>query len=583
MLDPRIYRAAFIPVLFVLVLVGFSLRDQPRGMTTALAPAAFDEAAALAELERLAQAAPTRRPGSPGDQLVAARVEQALRASGFRVTVRRARRETVDGPRDVATVIGERTGFSSRRIMLVAQRDAAGAGARAQLSATAALLELARVLGGRTLDRTLTLVSTSGGPEAVEALARDPGGPVDAVIVLGDLAGERLVRPVVVPWSDDARAAPVQLRRTVEAAVRREGGGEPGGASPALQFVRLAFPLTLSDQGAFNGRGIPAVLLSAGGERPPAADAPVSRARLGAFGRAVLRSVSALDRGPDVAAPEPYVLIERKLLPAWPVRLLGIALILPALLAAVDGFARVRRRGEPVARWCGWLAACALPFALGALLAIGLRAVGLLDAGPPGAGAAAALPVDGAAVAALAAVLVAIALAWVGLRPLVARWLGGDGDVAAPGAAAAVALALCALAVAIWVANPYAALLVIPALHLWLLMVAPEARLHPLARLGVYALGLLPPLLVAVAYARAFALDPLELAVLGLRLVASGAIGPLAALGWALLLGCAAAALAVIVRTLRGGPESERPITVRGPRTYAGPGSLGGTQSALRR
>ena len=30
-------------------------------------------------------------------------------------------------------------------------------------------------------------------------------------------------------------------------------------------------------------------------------------------------------------------------------------------------------------------------------------------------------------------------------------------------------------------------------------------------------------------------------------------------------------------------PEADAPITVRGPATYAGPGSLGGTRSALRR
>ena len=29
--------------------------------------------------------------------------------------------------------------------------------------------------------------------------------------------------------------------------------------------------------------------------------------------------------------------------------------------------------------------------------------------------------------------------------------------------------------------------------------------------------------------------------------------------------------------------EADEPVTVRGPVTYAGPGSLGGTESALRR
>jgi len=41
-----------------------------------------------------------------------------------------------------------------------------------------------------------------------------------------------------------------------------------------------------------------------------------------------------------------------------------------------------------------------------------------------------------------------------------------------------------------------------------------------------------------------------------------------------------AAVLVVLARQPR--PE-EMPVTVRGPITYAGPGSLGGTKSALRR
>jgi hypothetical protein len=582
-LDPRIYRAAFLPILFVLVLVGFSLRDQPRGAGTALAPDAFDQAAAFAQLERLAEAAPDRRPGSPGDRLVAQRVEQTLTANGFRAAVRRATGETIDGERELTTVVGERTGFSSRRVLVVAQRDAVGVGAEAQLSGTAALLELSRVLGGRTLDRTLVLASTSGGRSAIEALAENPGGPVDAVIVLGDLAGTDLVRPYVVPWADDARIAPLQLRRTVEAAVQRETGARAGGIAPALQFTRLAFPLTLSDQGPFNTRGIPAVLLSAGGERPPAADQEVSEERLGGFGRAALRSMTALDRGADVPGASPYILIERKLLPQWPVRLLGLALILPVLIAAIDGFARVRRRQQRVGRWFGWIAACALPFVLAVLLCRALAATGLLDVVPPGPVPAEAIPRDGTALAALGSVLVMLALGWLGLRPLVLRYLVGRGDAGSPGAAAAVMLVLVAIALVVWVLNPYTALLLVPALHLWLLMVAPEVRLHPLARIALFALGFLPALLVAYAYARQFALDPLELAWMGLLLVAGGGVGLPAALGWAIVLGCAAGVLAIIVRTAGGGPDSEAAITVRGPSTYAGPGSLGGTRSALRK
>lgn len=586
MLDPRIYRAAFLPILFVLVLVGFSLRDQPRGVTTTLAPDAFDGPAAFAQLDRLATAAPRREPGSAGDAAVARTVEQDLKGSGFDVSTRRFEAQTSAGKRTVETVIGERTGFSSQRILVVAQRDAVGTGARAQLSGTAALLELARVLGARTLTRTLVLASVSGGPAAAKELAENTGGVVDAVIVLGDLAGTKTVRPLVVPWANGQAVAPLELRRTVETAVLAETGIRAGRTRPAYQFTRLAFPLTLGLQGPFDGAGIPAVLLSAGGERPPAASQEVSAERLTAFGRAALRSVSALDAARGMPAPEAYILVERKLLPEWPVRLLAIALMLPVLLAAVDGFARVRRRKEPVGRWLRWVATCALPFVLAVLLARALKLTGLLDAAPALGGTAFpadAVPRDGTALAALASVLVLIVLGWFVLRPLSARLLGGGGDPASPGAAAAVLLVLCAIALVVWIFNPYSALLLVPALHLWLLAIAPEVRLHPFAALGLFAVGLLPPLLVAVAYARQFGLDLLELAWMGLLLVGGGSVGLVAALGWAIVLGCAGAVLVIVLRSAGGGPAAGPHVTVRGPKTYAGPGSLGGTESALRR
>jgi hypothetical protein len=582
-LDPRIYRAAFLPILFALVLVAFSVRDQPRALTTTLAPDAFDGAAAWRQLQALDAAAPLRPPGSPGDRLLAMRVAAGLRANGFRVRTRRAEGRTAVGTRTLETVIGERTGFSSRRIVVIAHRDALGRGAPAQLSATATLLGLAQVLGGRTLGRTLVLVSTSGGSAGAAAaaqLAADPGGPVDAVLALGDLAAARAARPFVVPWSSTTALAPLELRRTVERAVTTETTLRPGGDSPFVQFARLAFPLALGEQAPFVAQGIPAVLLSAAGERPASAGAAVSPARLTGFGRATLRSVSALDGGADVPGAATYFVVARKLLPAWPVRLLAAALLLPVLLASVDALARVRRRREQVGMWLRWVGAAIVPFALAALFAVALRLTGLLTAAPGAAVPAGAVPVDGAA---LASVLVVLALGWLALRPLLLRVLGVRGRVAGPGAATATMLVLCGAAVALWAVNPFACLLLVPALHLWLLAAAPEVPAPRIAALAMFAAGLLPPLLVAIVYAQAFGLDPLQLAWGGLLLVAGGGVGIGVALLWCVVLGCAAGVLAILLRAQPGGPEAALPITVRGPATYAGPGSLGGTESALRR
>ncbi|MBA3748381.1 MAG: hypothetical protein H0W96_12950, partial [Solirubrobacterales bacterium] len=41
MSDPRLYRAALVPVLFALVLLAFSLENRPRALRANLAPDAF--------------------------------------------------------------------------------------------------------------------------------------------------------------------------------------------------------------------------------------------------------------------------------------------------------------------------------------------------------------------------------------------------------------------------------------------------------------------------------------------------------------------------------------------------------------
>src|SRR3954447_20390995 len=229
MLNLRLYRAAWLPVLFCLAVVAFSLHARPRGIATTLAPDAFDGPNAARLLEGLATAFPDRRPGSAGDDGLAERVRVGfVHAFGAdRVRERRVRERTIDGRRELRTVIAERPGRSLHRIVILAHRDAAAGTSKADLSATAALLELAEVFGGRVTRRTLTLVSTSGGSGGAAGAAdyaAHTGGPVDAVLVLGDLAGTASHPPWIVPWSNARGSAPMRLQRTVELAVREEVG-----------------------------------------------------------------------------------------------------------------------------------------------------------------------------------------------------------------------------------------------------------------------------------------------------------------------------------------------------------------------
>ena len=594
MLNPRIYRAAFLPVLVAVVVLAFSFRNQPGPLGTTLAPQAFNGASAFAVLAGLSGHAglaaqyPDRRPGSYGDDQVASFVAGKLGVKhgyGFNVSTDWFKAHTVDGTRRLETVIAEEPGASSSRIVVVAHRDALGKSATADLSATATLIELGRVLAGRTLDRTVDLVSISGstGLAGATHLASILGGPIDAVIVLGDVAGTRTTEPVVVPWSEGANLAPLLLRNTAAAALRNETGLAPGGADLAAQFARLAFPMTLSEQGPFDAGGIPAVLLSRAGERGPGASAPVGAAQLSSFGQAALQTISALESGPDIPPPSAYLVFKQMTVPSWPVRLLVLALILPVLCAAIDGFARARRRGHAVAKWAGWVLASALPFALVSLFLLGLGAAGLIRVLPPGPVGAGGVPVHLREAGEIGAAVVLLVLTMFPVRALIVRRIGVDGDPSEAGGTAAVLLILCAIALALWVANPFAAALILPALHLWMWIVAPEVRLRTPLAFGLLLVGLAPFALIILYYANQFDLGPVGVIWTFVLLIAGGGLGIPALLEWSIFAGCAVSVAVIAARAARVGAPEPAPVTVRGPVTYAGPGSLGGTKSALRR
>ena len=125
------------------------------------------------------------------------------------------------------------------------------------------------------------------------------------------------------------------------------------------------------------------------------------------------------------------------------------------------------------------------------------------------------------------------------------------------------------------------------ALHLWLLLVSPRTRPPRLAALALVALALVPLALLIAFYARELGVGPGAIAWDAVLLLAGGHIGVAAAVLWSLGFGCvvAAALLATAPEAELGddGIDGGAPLRISGPLSYAGPGSLGGTESALRR
>lgn len=591
-IEPRLYRLAFVPAVLLLVVAMFSLASRPRPLPQGLAAdVLFDGRLAEVGASGIATRHPGRAPGSAGDRAVAAQVARTFSAQGFRVE--RVRFDHAG--RQLENVLARRAGRSRRQIAIVAARDSLRRpDATGSAADTAALLELGRVFRGRPSRKTLVLASVDGstlGEVGTRRLLRDLGPPslMDGVIVISNLGARRREGPLVQAWSNGHGRAGIGLQRTAAESIRQELEVSIGASGVLGQLVRLSFPLGIGSQGPLLEGGYDAVRISGSGELPLSGSSPpeeIDRDRLGGLGRATLRTFTALDaagRPPD-RGPRAYLTAGSRVLPGWVLWLLSAALLLPALLASVDAFARARRRKlallpglHRVAVWC------APPLAALAVAEL-LALAGATPTPPPAPPAPLWVPFNGAAAGVLAGVLAAMPIAWLVARSVAPRHGGEEGEGPEPAAGVVVALALSATALVAWVVNPYAGLIWAAPLNLWVLAVLAGPPLTRRARFVLIALGALPPLLAAAYYLFALSLDPLAGAWYLLLLIVGDHVSLLSSLLACVLLGSLGAALALT--RAHAAPEADPAppaAPLFGPGSYAGPGSLGGTESALRR
>lgn len=597
MIEPRIYRAAFVPALLAVVLAMFSFESRPKALQQGLAADVLFDGAQAGELAaRIASDNPDRRAGTRGDRATARLVADAFAARGFsggRGSRPHLQRFTHAG-HDLVNVVGLRAGRSRRQIVILAARDAGSVpDAPGSAADTAALMQLARVYQGRPSQKTLVLASVDGstlGEVGATQLVGDLAAPelVDAVIVISDLGAHTSRGPLLQAWSNDARRAGIGLQRTVANSIREEVGASAGGSGPFGQLARLSFPIGIGAQGVLLEKGYDAVRISGSGELPPDGNGPVDaidQDRLGMLGRATLRTLTAVDEGPHAEhGPESYIQAVSQVLPGWVISLLAGTLLLPVLVASVDAFARARRRQVDVLHWVRWVAAWVAPFLAALALTQFLALVDATPAPPPAPVPPGLLPLDGPALGVMAGVLAAM-----GLALFLARWLAvrPDPELREPlelGAGVALALAIAAGSLLLWLVNPFAGLLAVPAAHLWMLTVltrpAPARRLRGV----LIAVGVAPAALVAIYYLFALSLDPLHGAWYLLMLVTGHSVGIVVSLIGCLMLAalCGTAEIAARLPD-EDEPQGPQGPAVYGPGSYAGPGSLGGTQSALRR
>jgi hypothetical protein len=566
----------------------FSLEDRPQPLVSVLAPDAFDSEGASTTVRDLVRRFPDRRPGSAGNSQVAELVAGRFENLNLETDVDRFVAEAEGEDVTMSNVKGVLSGASDRQLLVLAHRDAARPPGASSAAGTATLLELASALAGVRHQRTIVFVSTDGGQADSAGTRRFVESyrdldKVDAALVIDDVASDRARRPYLLPWSSDSRRSSLQLLRSASAALEREVSAAPGSESWFGQFMRQAWPLTLREQGPLLAQGVDALTLTSRGELPrhPAGDTldRVSQLRLQRFGKAALGTVLAVDSSGGLErSPPSYVVAGRKLIPGWALSLLAFALLAPPLVAAVDGFARARRRGRPVGRWGRRILSASVPFALMVAVAYLFELLGWLPDTASEALADPSRPSLAEAAPPLVALTLLLALGWIVLRPFAQGRSRDRGDVG-PEAGIALALLLSVELLLLWFINPFAALLLVPAAHFALLPALAETPRRSLLA-GAMILGaLLLPALVILYYGARLDLG-VDVDRYALLLVTSGESL------WGALVGSliAGSLVSTVLIALAGRPEAPpAQITVRGPRTYAGPGSLGGTESALRR
>jgi hypothetical protein len=497
----RLYRGTWLLVALPLLLLAFSV-SQPQALDLPPRGAAFDGDSAAAIAQDLATRYPNRVPGTPGALGAQTWFTNQLKPYGF--TVRRdtftatVRGHTVT----LANLVAEKEGLSPREIVVMAHRDDSGIGRGLDdnASGTGALIELARSYAPNlsaqltSYPYSIAFVSTDGGEEGALGAAHfaaeeSTRANVIAVINLDSIGGKGA--PRLELSGDTSRSPAPGLLETVRAALASEPSAGASRPSALNQLISLAFPFSAYEQASFVSAGIPAVTITTSRMRPSDASRAhrLYRAPLTEVGLATQTVVGAMEEGVAIAqGPSSYLFLAQRVINGWAIEFVLLALLLPFIAAAVDLFARCRRRRIPIAPAFKSYRSRLIFWLLGGLAFLFFSSAGFLGdtGGRPLPLGDVHWPVGALLVLALLGVA-----AWLVVRDRLAprRPIEAEEELAGH-TAALLALAVVGLLVA--ATNPYALIFLLPSLHVWLWL--PQVQMRPRwARFLVFALGLAGP------------------------------------------------------------------------------------------
>jgi hypothetical protein len=513
--NARLYRGTWLLVGLPLLLLAFSVARPPALESSTNLPPAFDSFQAAAIAQDLASSYPDREPGTQGAAGAAAWFRAQLTPYAFAVHEDRFV-EKIHGRRTtLVNLVAERSGLSPQdEIVVMAHRDDSGTGNGLDdnASGTAALIELARSYAPATtaqptsLPVSLVFLSTDGADGARGAAhfaaLQEGRQHIIGVVNLDSIGGRG--KPRLVLGGNTARSPAPGLVETLRAALAQEGASDPSRPSGLQQLVALGFPFDPYEQAPFVSRGIPAVTVTTAGARPPAAQhaRQLELGHLRTIGRATQDAVDAMEQGVSLAqGPTSYVYLGQRLIRGWAIEIVLVAMLLPFLAAAVDLFARCRRRRIRIAPalrsyrsrlwFWAWVGGLFLVFAaLGFWGRTDGRAPSLADVSWPGSG--------------LIALVLLSGVGWVVARSrlLPRRPIRAEEQLAGH-SGALLALGVVGLLVA--ATNPFALIFVLPSLHAWLWLPQVQTR-HAVLRASVYLAGLLGPGYLVWSFATHYAL-----------------------------------------------------------------------------
>ena len=516
-INGRLYRGTWLLVGLPLLVLAFSVA-RPTALQPPNLPPAFDRADAGALAASFALGYPNRVPGTPAADAAARWFAGQLTPYGYAV---QRQPFTADIPGrgrvHLFNLVVEKRGLSHKTIVVLAHRDDAGVGpgANDNASGTAALIELARAYapaGGAatlTLPYSLLFLSTDGGVNgglgAAQFAAYSPQRQdVIAVLNLDAIAGT--ARPRLVFTGDTARTPASGLVETVRAQLAAETGFDPMRASALRQLIDLGFPFSPYEQAPFVARGIPAVTITTSPDRPSSGIGDgaggLDEARLGQIGRATQNVVDALEQGIALSpGSSSYVYLGSRIVRGWAIEIVLVAALLPFLVAAVDLFARCRRRQIPVApalrSYRSRVAFWAWAGGLFALFAV----AGAWQGGAPRPPLMTNVHWP---ITALAGLAILVGLGWIVARDrLLPRRPVLPEEVLAGHTGALLALGVVALLVV--ATNPFALVFVLPSLHAWLWLPQVRGR-APALRTVVLLLGFTGPALLVWSFAGRYGL-----------------------------------------------------------------------------